>query len=120
MAACRLVAKFNGPGGYIYEIADATDLTSIELQFDGYIDLGTPYTHSGAAGTIRYYIDPASETGALFAADADTTYNGSRHRGNGYIDLGVFDLDAPPIGGGAARTLPRRTQHPLMKSLLAR
>lgn len=96
MAACRLVAFANGPEGYIKEF-NAAGVTSVLLRAFGWMEVAN-YSLSGAAQTIRYYINPASEAGAVAAVDADTEWDIELHRGNGFIDLGTFGLDDPPQG----------------------
>jgi hypothetical protein len=98
MTACRFVGFADGPSGYIYEF-DATGVTDVVVRVFGWLTIAD-YELSGAAQTMRYYIDPADETGAIFAVDADTDYEVELHRGNGFIDLGLFNLYDPPQGGG--------------------
>jgi hypothetical protein len=98
MAACRFVAFADGPAGYIYEF-DGTGITHVECRVFGW-NTFADFNPSGAAQTIRYYIDPVDETGALVAVDADTDWEVEMHRGNGFINLGLFNLYDPPQGTG--------------------
>lgn len=95
----RLVAILNGPAGYIKEV-DANGLTDVDIRFNGFITL-PQFSPNGVAGDkLRYYVDPASEAGALLAENVDTSWDMDLHRGNGFINLGLFSVLDPPIGGG--------------------
>ncbi len=95
----RLVAILNGPAGYIKEV-DANGLTDVDIRFNGFIAL-PQFSPNGLAGDkLRYYVNPASEAGALLAENVDTSWNMDLHRGNGFINLGLFSVLDPPIGGG--------------------
>lgn len=95
----RLVAKLNGPSGYIKEV-DANGLTAVDIRFNGFITLPSFNPNGTAGDKLRYYRNPASEAGALLAENVDTSWSMDLHRGNGFIDLGVFSVNDAPIGGG--------------------
>ncbi len=95
----HLVAILNGPAGYIYEV-DANGLTQVEIRFNGFINLPTFNPAGGPGDVLRYYKDPIDATGSLLNEAVDPAWSMDLHRGNGFIDLGTFHINDPPIGEG--------------------